>query len=122
MQWLGVEVGDISPGVVEYLLNPRDETIQHGGVVHGANIGGLADNVAGAAGGTLTVPDAAPVIIEYKINFMKPVPQAPMRARGEVIRLGRDIIVPQADIFSLAGGEEALCATLLGTFRPVPLG
>lgn len=122
MQWLGVEIGAVEPGRVELLLTPRAETTQHRATVHGAVIAGVADNAAGAAGGTLTVPEAVTVTVEYKINFLRPPEPVPMRAIGQVLAAGRSLIVARCDVYPQQDGTAGPCAILLGTFRRVPMG
>lgn len=122
MQLLGVTLGHVASGEVELLVTLKPELTQHGGVAHGGVIGALADNAAGAAAGTLTLPEKVTVTAEYKINFIAPGAGERLRAVGRVLKPGRSLIAVESRVYAVAGsGEETLCAIALATMAPVPM-
>lgn len=122
MQMLGVTLGELAAGKVELRVALRPELTQHGGVAHGGVIGALADNAAGAAAGTLTLPERVTVTAEYKINFIAPGAGASLRAVGQVLKPGRNLIVVESRVFAVdVDGGEQICAAALATMVPVPM-
>ena len=122
MQLLGVTLGSVASGEVELLVKLRPDLTQHGGVAHGGVIGALADNAAGAAAGTLTLPDKVTVTAEYKINFVAPGAGERLRAVGRVLKPGKSLIAVESRVYAVSGsGEESLCAIALATMVPVPM-
>ena len=122
MQLLGVTLGDVGEGRVELRVELRPELTQHGGVAHGGVIGALADNAAGAAAGTLTLPEKATVTAEYKISFIAPGAGENLRAVGQVLKAGKTLINVESRVYALkADGTETLCAVALATMVPVML-
>lgn len=122
MQLLGVTLGEVGEGRVELLCDLKPELTQHGGVAHGGVIGALADNAAGAAAGTLTLPEKVTVTAEYKINFVAPGAGVRLRAVGQVIKPGKTLIAAESRVYAVAaGGDETLCAIALASMVPVPM-
>lgn len=122
MQMLGVTLGAVAPGRVELLVALKPELTQHGGVAHGGVIGALADNAAGAAAGTLTLPERVTVTAEYKINFIAPGAGRALRAVGQVLKPGKSLIAVESRVYAVQdSGEETLCAMALATMVPVPI-
>ncbi|WP_341705038.1 PaaI family thioesterase [Ferrovibrio sp.] len=121
MQMLGVTLEAVGEGEVELRLALRPDLTQHGGVAHGGVIGALADNAAGAAAGTLTLPEKATVTAEYKINFIAPGAGDALRAVGRVLKPGRSLIAVESRVYALRDGTETLVAAALASMVPVPL-
>lgn len=120
MQWLGVEPIEVGAGHVTLAVNVRPDMLQHGGSVHAGVISGLADNACGGAVATLTLPQAAPVTSEFKINLLNPALGQRLIAKARVIKTGKRLLVASAEVFVDAASEP--CAVLLGSFVPLPLG
>jgi uncharacterized protein (TIGR00369 family) len=121
MQFLGVRLGEVAPGRCELLIAARTELTQHGGSIHGGVIGGLADNAAGAAAATLTAADTATVTVEYKINYLVPAMGPELKAVGQVLRAGRNLIVAESKVYGGAADHPKLCAVALVTLVPMAL-
>ena len=117
---IGVELGRVEPGEVEYRVSYRPEIGQQNGFFHGGIVGGMAEAVMGAAAATL-VPDGHNVVgAEYKVNLLSPGLGPLLIARGTVVKPGRTLIVCRADV-SVVGedGSETLCAIAQGAMAPV---
>jgi len=122
MQMLGVTLGDVAEGRVELRVELRPDLTQHGGVAHGGVIGALADNAAGAAAGTLTLPEKATVTAEYKISFIAPGAGERLRAVGQVLKAGKTLINVESRVYAVKpDGAETLCAVALATMVPVAM-
>jgi uncharacterized protein (TIGR00369 family) len=117
---LGVEVVRVDPGLVEYRVPYRAELGQQDGFFHGGVVGGLAEAVMGAAARTLVAAGWNVVGAEYKINLLSPAVGPAILARGEVVKLGRRLIVCRAEVLAGEAGErQGLCAIAQGTMAAV---
>nr|WP_311529560.1 PaaI family thioesterase [uncultured Ralstonia sp.] len=102
-------------GRAEIHLPHWDGVEQQHGFVHGGVVGMIADSAAGYAAMT-TVPASASVLtVEYKMNLVAPADGEKLVARGAVVRAGRTLIVTQAEVFAVSGGQETLCALMQQT-------
>jgi hypothetical protein len=79
-------------------------------------------HAAGAAAGTLTLPDKATVTAEYKISFIAPGAGDSVRALGQVLKAGKTLIKAESRVYAVKpDGSETLCAVALATLVPVAL-
>jgi uncharacterized protein (TIGR00369 family) len=117
-----VEVGDgsavFSMPVTEDLYNPND-------VVHGGALTSLLDSAMGLAVISTLQEGETFTTVELKVNFLKAVTVAsgPLRANGQVVQRGRQVIVAEADGFDRDGQRvaKATSTNLLVAERPVPV-
>lgn len=110
---LGTELTHLVPGEVELRLALKPEHLQQHGFAHGGIISYLADNALTFAGGTaMRVPV---VTSEYKLNYVRPGTgeQLVVRARAESV--GKTQAVCRCEVYTVAAGEEKLCALGQGT-------
>ncbi|MFI1917975.1 PaaI family thioesterase [Nocardia sp. NPDC020380] len=119
---LGFEFGKIAPGEVEILQPHRTELTEHNGYFQGGVLGSLADFAAGSAAGTLLQPGWVNMTIDYTIKILAPAKGEQVLARGRVVKPGALITIAAADLYSLEGEAQILCATALVTMRNVKLG
>jgi uncharacterized protein (TIGR00369 family) len=112
MATLGASVADVAPGSVELVMPYRDDLTQQNGFLHAGVTAALADSAAGYAAYTVMDPDSNVLSIEFKHNLLSPAVGVRFRARGQVLRAGRQIVVVQATV----GAEQAD-----GTEKPVAL-
>lgn len=120
-QHLGVEFGPVTPGAAEIIQPYRKELTQHDGFFQGGVLGMLADFAAGSAAGTLLPPGWVNMTIDYTVKILAPAKGPTVAARGRVIKPGALITIAAADVFSVDGGDETLCATALVTMRNVKI-
>ena len=92
---------------------------QQHGFVHGGVVGMIADSAAGYAAMTLVPASASVLTVEYKMNLVAPADGERLIARGQVVRPGRTLIVTQAEVFAIKGGQETLCALMQQTIMCV---
>ena len=117
---IGVELGSVDPGEVEYRVRYRPDIGQQNGFFHGGVIGGLAEAVMGAAAATLVAPGHNVVGAEYKANLLSPGLGPLLVARGTVVKPGRTLIVGRADVVVIGeDGAETLCAIAQGAMAVI---
>lgn len=88
---LGFHVVQAGPGVVTVELVPSAMHHNIAGTVHGGVLSVIADSAMGLAFGTTIEPGQTFTTVEQKINFLRPVFEKTVRARGEVIQRGRTL-------------------------------
>lgn len=118
---LGFAFGPIVPGHVEIIQPYRDELTQHEGSFQGGVLGALADFAGGAAAGTLLPPGWMNMTIDYTVKILTSAKGEKLVARGRVIKAGQTVTVAAADVYSINGVDETLCATGLVTMRNIKL-
>jgi len=121
MQYLGVRLLHVAPGMVTLALAYSDRVTQQQGGFHGGAMGALAD-IAGGYAGLTVAPDGMEVTtVEYKINFMAAFQGGELQATGRVLRGGKRIIVTTAEVVHVAAdGKRSDCALMQQTLVPVP--
>lgn len=87
----------------ELTLDIDREHFQAFGLVHGGVLAALIDTATyWAVFGNLP-EDAGLVNVELKLNYLKPVTQGPLMARGQCIRSGRTLSYAEAHILDVTG-------------------
>ena len=110
---LGFDVESVHEGRAIFGLDVKPSHKQIHNVVHGGILAALADTTAAIAAYT-TVPKGVELAtLEFKINYLEPVPGGRVRADARVLRAGRNFIVTECEIFNESG---SLAAKALLTF------
>lgn len=112
-EMLGFDVTSIGQGHAVFELQVQAHHKQIHGVVHGGILAALADTTAAIAAYTAVPRGAEIATVELKINFLEPVPGGRVRAEGHVLRVGRNFVVTECEIFNETG---SLAAKALLTF------
>ena len=113
-QLLGMELIELGRGSCRFRLKADGKLHNLGGVVHGGALASVADAAMGVSLATLTDPRSErPVTVELKINFMAPVVEGELEARGRIIQRGRTVAVGEAEV---TDAEGRLVAKAMGTF------
>jgi acyl-CoA thioesterase len=68
------------------------------GTLHGGAMGALVDMSVATALRSVMPLSAKMTTVEYKVNFLKPVPDGKVTAYGNILRLGRTIAVGATEI------------------------
>ncbi|HYP82926.1 PaaI family thioesterase [Variovorax sp.] len=79
----------------------------------------IADFAAVSAAGTVLPNGWINATIDGTLKLMAPARGTHLRARGRVVDAGRLLTICAAEVYAVEGGEETLCATLLGTARNI---
>ena len=74
------------------------------GTLHGGGMGALVDMSVATALRSVMPLSAGLTTVEYKVNFLKPVPEGAVTAHGTVLRLGKTIAAGSSEIRN-DGGE-----------------
>lgn len=91
----------------------RTTLLQQLGFVHGGVLSYAADNALTFAGGSAL--GARVVTSEFKINYLRPAKGEALIARASVVHAGRTQAVCRCDVYTVAEGQETLCAIAQGT-------
>ncbi|MBB4287020.1 PaaI family thioesterase [Roseospira goensis] len=119
MRTLGVRIVEVAPGTVTLALPFRADLTQQDGFLHAGVTASLADSAAGYAAYTTMPPDSRVLSIEFKHNLLAPAVGESFEARGQVIRAGKTIVVVQATVSALRGGQAKAVAQMQATMMRV---
>ncbi|WP_019140297.1 PaaI family thioesterase [Noviherbaspirillum massiliense] len=116
---LGLQFLDIGAGTVELEIPYRDELSFRPGQLQATAIFAAADFAAVAAAGTLLPPGWINASIDCTLKIVGPANGDKLLARGRVVSPGKLITVCAAEVYSVRGGQETLCASALATARNI---
>ena len=117
---LGFGFGRVAAGEAEIVQPYRKELTQHDGFFQAGVLGSLADFAGGAAAGTLLPACWANMTVDYTIKILASG-KGEIIARGRVVKPGQLMTIAAADLYSVSGAEETLCAVALITMRNIRL-
>ena len=117
VQWLGLTFKRIAPGEVEFLMPHRAEITFDGKALQAGPIGSLLDFAGATAAFTLQPAGVMLATIDYSVKLLATAIGEQFLGRGQVISVGKSLIVSRADVFSLAKTGERHVATGLVTTR-----
>ena len=104
--------------VVEFVADERHAN--PAGTLHGGVLCDLADAAMGFAFYTTLEADESMTTLESKINFLRPVWKATLRAKSKVVRAGRLVGLVECDVVDeqerLVARASSTCLTLRGQF------
>jgi len=115
---IGFRLTEVEPGqaVIEF-----DATERHAnpmGTLHGGVLCDIADAAMGTAYASTLEEGETYTTLELKINFLKPVWNAKLKAVGRVVKSGRTIGLVECDVIderqSLVARATSTCMTLRG--------
>ncbi|WP_323763657.1 PaaI family thioesterase [Marinovum sp.] len=119
MRTFSAELSELAAGRVEVRAPIGPGVLQQHGFGHAGLTFALGDTAAGYAALT-QMPEGAEVLTaEIKINLLAPARGQSLRARGEVLKPGRRLVVVRASVWALDGDTETEIAALQGTMVPV---
>ncbi len=117
-QVLGFTTQAVSVGHATLQLDADERFANPMGTLHGGVLCDLADAAMGTAYATTLEKGETFTTLELKINFMKPIWRARLRAEGHVVKRGRTVGLVEADIFdeggSLVARASSTCLSLRG--------
>ncbi len=109
----------VKPGFVEVHIPFTDATAQQHGFFHGGMVATLADSASGYATYTVLEKDEECLSAEFKVNFLSPARGEKLIARGQVLKVGRMLVVAEATVSVVRDGEEIECALMIHTLARV---
>ena len=116
---IGFRLTEVEPGhaVIEFEASERHANPM--GTLHGGVLCDIADAAMGTAYASTLEEGVTYTTLELKINFLKPVQNARLRAVGRVVRRGKTIGLVECDVTdekqSLVARASSTCMTLRGT-------
>lgn len=112
---LGARLVDATEGRVETELPITGQLRQQHGFAHAGVVATLADHTAGGAASTVIGEGQSVLTADFNIHLLRPAAGEKLRCVGEVVKVGRTLIVTQADVW--ADGKH--CARYVGTMSVV---
>lgn len=113
---LGFTMTDISPGRAVMELDADERLANPMGTLHGGVLCDIADAAMGMAYASELERGESFTTLELKINFLKPVWRAHLRAEGKVVKRGRTVGLVECDVLdekgSLVARASSTCMTL----------
>ena len=110
---LGFQIESLGPGRAVLSMEVKRVHKQIQDVVHGGVLAALADTAAAIAAYTVVPHGTEIATIELKINYLSAVPGGKIKAKGKVLRAGRNFVVTECEVFD---GRGTLSAKALLTF------
>lgn len=110
---LGFRVRSLAPGRAVLTMQVKELHKQIHDVVHGGVLAALADTAAAIAAYTVVPQGTELATVELKINYLSAVPGGKIKAKGKVLRAGRNFVVTECEVFDAKG---RLAAKALMTF------
>src|SRR5436309_3831747 len=115
---VGFQLVEVAPGraVFEMEAGPRHANPM--GTLHGGILCDIADAAMGIAYASTLEEGESFTTLELKINFLKPVWKARLRAEGRLVKRGKTVGLVECDIVdetgSLVARASSTCLTLSG--------
>jgi len=97
---IGFRLIEIDQGRAVFELEARrDRHANPMGTLHGGILCDVADAAMGTAYATLLGPDESFTTLELKINFLRPIWNGKLRAKGRIVSKGKTVALLACDIF-----------------------
>jgi uncharacterized protein (TIGR00369 family) len=115
---IGFRLTSIQPGQAVVELETNETHSNPMGTLHGGVLCDIADAAMGLAYAATLEEGESFTTLELKINFLKPVWKAKLRAVARVVKQGRTVGMVECDIMddkeSLVARSTSTCMTLRG--------
>ncbi|WP_230930838.1 PaaI family thioesterase [Dietzia aurantiaca] len=117
---VAMELIAADPGTVTFRCHPDESHYNPIGMVHGGLVSTLLDSALGCAAHTTLPAGTGYTSIEYKVNYLRPVPagSGPMLCTGTVVKPGRRVVFAEGEVMDAAG---KVVATASGSLLVFPL-
>lgn len=112
---LRVELTGVGDDWVETALEVTENLRQQHGFAHAGVVTTLADHTAGAAASTTVEEGRSVLTADFNVHLLRPASGDRLTCRAEIVKVGRTLIVTQADVWA----EGKLCARYTGTMAVV---
>lgn len=116
---IGFRIVSVEPGRAVFEMEAGPQHANPMGTLHGGILCDIADAAMGIAYASTLEEGETFTTLELKINFLKPVWQARLRAEGHVVKRGKTVGLVECDVVdetrSLVARASSTCLTLSGT-------
>jgi uncharacterized protein (TIGR00369 family) len=120
-KYIGFTPISLKPGKCISRLKVAKHHLQHHGFVHAGVLATMADHTAGYASYALIPEGRSILTVEYKINFLRPASGEFLECRARVLKTGKQILITEAEVYSVKGDVETLVAKAMHTMTSVPI-
>ena len=115
---IGFKVISVEPGTAVVELEATEAHRNPMGTLHGGILCDIADAAMGIAYASNLKEEESFTTLELKINFLKPIWNARLRATGRVVKQGRVVGMVECDVTddkgTLVARASSTCMTLRG--------
>jgi uncharacterized protein (TIGR00369 family) len=115
---IGFEAKEIANGRATVILAAGPQHANPMGTLHGGILCDIADAAMGMAFASTLTTEESFTTVELKINFLRPIWQAQLRAEGTVVQRGRTIGYVECDVTDednrLVAKAASTCMVLRG--------
>jgi uncharacterized protein (TIGR00369 family) len=115
---VGMRLAAVERGEVTVEMEAGPQHANPMGTLHGGILCDLADAAMGLSYVTTLAEDESFTTLELKINFLKPIWSARLRAAGRVVKRGRTVGLVECDVTdeqgALVARATSTCLTLRG--------
>ena len=116
MELLGITLTSVGDGQAVMEMDATDRHTNPMGTLHGGVLCDIADAAMGIAYYSTLAEGESFTTLELKINYLKPVWRAHLRATGHVVKRGRTVGLVECDVVddegSLVARASSTCMTL----------
>ena len=115
---IGFQLVEVEPGRAVFEMEAGPQHANPMGTLHGGILCDIADAAMGIAYASTLEEGESFTTLELKINFLKPVWKARLRAEGRVVKRGKTVGLVECDVVdetgSLVARASSTCLTLSG--------
>jgi uncharacterized protein (TIGR00369 family) len=115
---IGFRAVEVEPGRALFEMEAGPQHVNPMGTLHGGILCDIADAAMGIAYASTLGEGESFTTLELKINFLKPVWKARLRAEGRVVKRGKTVGLVECDVVdetgSLVARASSTCLTLAG--------
>lgn len=119
-KFIGLTPVVLKPGEFTTRVKLEEHHLQQDGFVHAGVIATMADHTAGYAAYSLVSQDQRILTIEYKINYLQPAKGTSLECRAWVLKPGKQVLVTEAEVYSIDSTTRTLVAKAMHTMASVP--
>jgi uncharacterized protein (TIGR00369 family) len=116
---VGFRLVEVAPGRAVFEMEAGPQHANPMGTLHGGILCDIADAAMGIAYASTLEEGESFTTLELKINFLKPVWNARLRAESRVVKRGKTVGLVECDVVdetgSLVARASSTCLTLSGT-------
>ena len=115
---IGFQLVEVEPGRAVFEMEAGPQHANPMGTLHGGILCDIADAAMGIAYASTLEEGETFTTLELKINFLKPVWKARLRAEGHIVKRGKTVGLVECDVLdetgSLVARASSTCLTLSG--------
>jgi uncharacterized protein (TIGR00369 family) len=115
---VGFQIVEVAPGRAVFEMEAGPQHANPMGTLHGGILCDIADAAMGIAYASSLEEGESFTTLELKINFLKPVWKARLRAEARVVKRGKTVGMVECDVMdetgSLVARASSTCLTLSG--------